>query len=81
MFSLSTIGTKNGTNSISISRTVSLHSIRDLSKKFRKSQPASNLKKGGTTLKICLMHALFQFCKDSLFGYDIKQAKIYRLEN
>lgn len=78
MFDLSIIGTKNGANAISASQTVSLHGIRDLSKEFRKSRPA--LKKGRAILEICLVHALLQFCKDSLSGYDIKRAKISRLE-
>ena len=79
MFRLSVIGTKNGTNAISISRSVSLHNIRDLSKKFERLCSAP--KKRRAKLETCLAHTLLQFCKDSLSGYDIKQAKIYRLEN
>lgn len=78
MFYLSVIGTRNGANAISTSRSVSLHSIRDLSKKFRKSCPIPE--KGRAKLKVCLVHALLQFCKDNLSVYDVKRAEIYRLE-
>ena len=76
MFHLSAIGTKNGSDAASISRDMSLHNIRDKFKEFKKQHLV--LKKGKAKIELYLIHTLFQFCSDSLLGYDIKRAKISR---
>ena len=79
MFYLSIIGTRNGSNDISVSRNTSLHDIRDEAKKFRKLHPT--LKGEKNKIELYLIYTLLQFCSDNLVGYDIKKAKISRLDN
>lgn len=76
MFYLSIIGTKNGANAISLSRNMSLHNIRDESKKFKK--PCYIPEKRRSRIELYMIYTLLQFCNDNLSGYDIKQAKISR---
>ena len=79
MFHLSIIGTKNGANAISVSRKMSLHNIRDESKKFKKLYHISE--KGKSRIELYMIYTLLQFCNDSLSGYDIKRAEISRLKD
>ena len=76
MFHLSIIGTRNGSDAASISRDMSLHNIRDKFKESKKQRLV--LKKGKARIELYLIYTLLQFCDDSLLGYDIKHAKIYR---
>ena len=74
MFYLSIIGTKDGSNDISVSRNISLHAIRDKAEKFKKLHPTLIGKKN--KVDSCLVYTLLQFCNDNLLNYDIKRAKI-----
>lgn len=79
MFYLSVVGTKNGSNAISVSRNISLHTIRDVAKKFKESHPTLAGKKN--KVELCLIYTLLQFCNDNLLDYDIKKAKICGPDN
>jgi hypothetical protein len=79
MFYLSVIGTKNGSNAISVSRNISLHTIRDEAKKFKESHSVLAEKKN--KVELCLIYTLLQFCNDNLRDYDIKKAEIYGPNN
>lgn len=76
MFYLSIIGTRNGSNTISVSQNISLHAVRDKAKKFEKLHPTLVGKKN--KIELCLIYTLLQFCNDNLLDYDIKRAKICR---
>ena len=76
MFYLSIIGTRNGSSDISVSRSISLHAIREEAKKFKKSH--STLKGEKNKIELYLIYTLLQFCSDNLVDYDIKRAKISR---
>jgi hypothetical protein len=79
MFYLSIIGTRNGSNDISVSQNVSLHAIRDGTKKFKELHPILIGKKN--KVELYLIYTLLQFCSDNLLDYDIKRAEIYGLNN
>lgn len=74
IFHLSVIGTKNGSNAISISRDISLHTIRDEVKKFKELHPVLTGKRN--KIELYLIYTLLQFCNDNLLDYDIKKAEI-----